>query len=385
MKLTRLRFWSVFALSSSQPDWRIMTQRKQWLLFGAILGIGAFGMWGLVRWGGLLHPSPPTPPGAVTVNDQPNGGQNAPAPPQQAVLPFNNGPGVGGAVVPFFGTSSGALAPIPVGPAQGGALVPMFEADASDPNATAKYYLKQICGDRVPMLQDWQNLVDMKIPDADKWLHAPMGSGHVVMAMCLDLQNNLWVGTEGEGLFRFSASDGMWTQFVATKNPPGDGNPPIPESALVCGIGDNYVYALACDKLGRIWIGHLNHGISVFNGEKFQSYEVVGGLSRPDSLNGPLGERTFHITVAPDFGAQNGNPGPSFHDALTGKDSPVGGSVWIVHFRWPLDLLPVHQHLVVSDTCRRLAERPGKLAGLWPGWHSLCGNSVRRDCDCVLR
>jgi hypothetical protein len=100
------------------------------------------------------------------------------------------------------------------------------------------------------------------------------------------------------------------------------------------GLGDDSIYALACDAQGRVWMGHLNHGVTVFNGEKFQNYEVVGGLSRSDSRNGPLGERIFKIAVAPGFGekpeAGSQKPaGPVFHDGLTGVDSPVAGSVWM--------------------------------------------------------
>ena len=71
------------------------------------------------------------------------------------------------------------------------------------------------------------------------------------------------------------------------------------------GLGDNYCYAVACDRKGRVWAGHLNHGVSVYNGNAeghWQNYEVVGGLSRPGTLSGPLGERVFHITVDPKDG-----------------------------------------------------------------------------------
>ena len=68
------------------------------------------------------------------------------------------------------------------------------------------------------------------------------------------------------------------------------------------GLGDEHCYALACDTQGRIWAGHQSHGVSVFNGQKWQNYEVVAGLSRPDSLNGPLGERIFDIAVCPTDG-----------------------------------------------------------------------------------
>jgi hypothetical protein len=63
-----------------------MTEKRQWLLFGAILGVGTAATWALVRWGGLLSPSPPTPSGSVAVSRAPD----APAPPQQVVLPFTS-------------------------------------------------------------------------------------------------------------------------------------------------------------------------------------------------------------------------------------------------------------------------------------------------------
>ena len=50
------------------------------------------------------------------------------------------------------------------------------------------------------------------------------------------------------------------------------------------------VYALEVDQEGRIWAGHLNHGVSVFNGEKWRNY----GL-----MDGPLGDRVFAIAVSP--------------------------------------------------------------------------------------
>lgn len=53
------------------------------------------------------------------------------------------------------------------------------------------------------------------------------------------------------------------------------------------------------DRKNRVWIGHLNHGVSVYNGQKWQNYEVVAGLSTQVSLSGPLGERVFDIAVCP--------------------------------------------------------------------------------------
>ena len=131
------------------------------------------------------------------------------------------------------------------------------------------------------------------------------------MALCKDLAGNLWIGTEGEGVFRYNPTKKaaeQWAQFT-TKD----------------GLGDDYGYALACDDQNRIWVGHLNHGVSVFNGQKWQTYEVVGGLSRPDTLNGPLGERIFKIAVYPHSSSQTA----MFYDGLSDKDFSMAGGVWM--------------------------------------------------------
>lgn len=96
--------------------------------------------------------------------------------------------------------------------------------------------------------------------------------GNFVMALCRDLDGNVWVGTEDNGVLR-GAPDGKWTQFT-TKD----------------GLGDDFGYALGCDEQGRIWVGHLHGGVSVFNGETWKNY---------GPLTGPLGERIFDIACHP--------------------------------------------------------------------------------------
>ncbi len=80
----------------------------------------------------------------------------------------------------------------------------------------------------------------------------------------------------GKGLWRYDSRAKKWTQFTSKD-----------------GLGDDYIYALAVDKLGRVWAGHLNHGVSVWNGEKWKNY----GL-----LDGPLGDRVFSIAACPTDG-----------------------------------------------------------------------------------
>jgi hypothetical protein len=50
---------------------------------------------------------------------------------------------------------------------------------------------------------------------------------------------------------------------------------------------------LAIDKLGRLWVGHLNSGVSVYNGKDWKNYDVV---------DGPIGERIFDIKICPKDG-----------------------------------------------------------------------------------
>jgi ligand-binding sensor domain-containing protein len=100
--------------------------------------------------------------------------------------------------------------------------------------------------------------------------------GGFPVALASDNAGNVWVGTEGNGLWKYDATKKTWTQFT-TKD----------------GLGDDSVYALAFDNQRRLWAGHLNHGVSVYNGDKWRNY----GL-----LDGPIGDRVFAIAVSPKDG-----------------------------------------------------------------------------------
>ncbi len=100
-----------------------------------------------------------------------------------------------------------------------------------------------------------------------------------VMTLAAGRNGAVWVGTEGAGLWRYNpaaAPSSAWRQFTTAD-----------------GLGDNAIYSVACDKQGRIWAGHLNHGVSVYNGKQWKNY---------DALTGPLGERVFKIAVCPTDG-----------------------------------------------------------------------------------
>jgi hypothetical protein len=110
-----------------------------------------------------------------------------------------------------------------------------------------------------------------------QWENFPL-PGSFIMALDRDGGGNVWVGTEGNGVWRFNpyAVSNQWEQFTITN-----------------GLGDDYAYSVAVDQQGRIWAGHLNHGVSVFNGTCWKNYDIP---------NGPIGERIFKIAVCPTDG-----------------------------------------------------------------------------------
>ena len=129
--------------------------------------------------------------------------------------------------------------------------------------------------------------------------------GRYVCALTTDLAGNIWVGTENSGTWCFDQAQQKWIQYT-TKD----------------GIGEDTSYALACDKQGRIWAGHCNHGVSVFSWSagvppapavsgpdpKRCLSPVTGTWKNYGVTDGPLGERIWGITV-----------------------SPIDGDVWIAH------------------------------------------------------
>lgn len=88
--------------------------------------------------------------------------------------------------------------------------------------------------------------------------------GGFITSLCRDRRNNIWVGTEGQGAWRYdpSAPQGKAYTHFTRKD----------------GLGDDDAYALACDGAGRVWVGTLNHGVSVYNGQAWKTYGIAGGL-----------------------------------------------------------------------------------------------------------
>jgi hypothetical protein len=103
--------------------------------------------------------------------------------------------------------------------------------------------------------------------------------GQFLESLTHDLHGDTWAATEGHGVWRFdphAPASRQWTQFTRKD-----------------GLGDDFAYALACDRQGRLWAGSLNHGVSVFDGKQWRTYGQRDGL---------LGSRVFGIATCPTDG-----------------------------------------------------------------------------------
>jgi len=79
-----------------------------------------------------------------------------------------------------------------------------------------------------------------------------------VKAIARDGLGQMWIGTDGEGLFRFS--DGKVTAFRAED-----------------GLANNQVRAILCDRKGALWIG-TSGGLSCYQDGKFTNFNTTNGL-----------------------------------------------------------------------------------------------------------
>lgn len=107
---------------------------------------------------------------------------------------------------------------------------------------------------------------------------APTQGSHMA-SLAADPSGSVWVGMQDWA---------VWNRFV---NP--GGSTTWRQFTVKDGLGDNDAYAVAVDRRGRTWVGHLNHGVSVYNGTTWKNY---------NALTGPQGERIFDIAVSPKDG-----------------------------------------------------------------------------------
>ncbi|OGW62577.1 MAG: hypothetical protein A2638_06100 [Nitrospirae bacterium RIFCSPHIGHO2_01_FULL_66_17] len=92
----------------------------------------------------------------------------------------------------------------------------------------------------------------------------------------VDRDGDKWVGTYGGGLAKFDGS--RWTTY----SPYGWGSPADYRNTWTAyapgrGLGDLWVYDVAFDRRGRMWVATWK-GVSLFDGRGFTTYSVDEGL-----------------------------------------------------------------------------------------------------------
>jgi hypothetical protein len=107
--------------------------------------------------------------------------------------------------------------------------------------------------------------------------------GKFITALTSAPDGALWAATEDNGVSRYEPHTpskgklfGTWTQFTVA-NTAG-------------GLGDDDCYALACDRLGRVWVGTLREGVSVYNGVTWRTFGPT---------EGPLGSHVVALATSP--------------------------------------------------------------------------------------
>ena len=132
-------------------------------------------------------------------------------------------------------------------------------------------------------------------PAGDQPRSAALPPDAFVTALARDPRGALWAATEDLGLFRLGGggapTEGKENGVLPPDPPLQAGRAPDPlRFTSRSGLTDDTACALAFDAAGRLWVGTLNRGVSVWNGEAWRHYDV------PD---GPLGERVFDIACNP--------------------------------------------------------------------------------------
>jgi diguanylate cyclase (GGDEF)-like protein len=98
-----------------------------------------------------------------------------------------------------------------------------------------------------------------------------------VMAVLVDDENNLWVGSRSQGLSRLDATTKKWTNFIHINGEPDS-------------LPSNSVSDIKQDKQGNIWVATYNGGLSKLQGRGFKHYRAIE--NDPNSLSS---NRIFQI------------------------------------------------------------------------------------------
>jgi hypothetical protein len=94
-------------------------------------------------------------------------------------------------------------------------------------------------------------------------------------ALARDASNKIWVASEDQGVWCLdpAAANASPTHYTTAQ-----------------GLAEDAATAIAVDHQGRVWVGHVSSGVSVFDAKAWKTYNLDAG---------PLGSRIFRIAVVP--------------------------------------------------------------------------------------
>jgi len=83
----------------------------------------------------------------------------------------------------------------------------------------------------------------------------------VVRAIAVDSTKSIWIGTSGKGLTQYDPSSNSWRTFTR-------------DGVLDNGISSNRIMSLLIDEENNLVVGTQGNGLDIFNGEEFENYSA---------------------------------------------------------------------------------------------------------------
>lgn len=135
--------------------------------------------------------------------------------------------------------------------------------------------------------QRWSQKYDFKLGDNQELY---------VFIITEDQEGLLWIGSLGEGVYRFNPVTGEFSNF---QNIPGNDQ----------SLSQNFVTAMLIDQAGLVWVGTNGAGLDMFNPSTntFTHYNENGGLPN-DAVYCLLGDRSGNIWISTNRGLSRFDP-----------------------------------------------------------------------------
>ncbi|MGD1946907.1 MAG: two-component regulator propeller domain-containing protein, partial [Croceivirga sp.] len=96
--------------------------------------------------------------------------------------------------------------------------------------------------------------------------------GHSILSLAIDVHKNIWLGTENDGLFIYTSSNGIISHYKQDITKPYH-------------ISSNSIWSLLTAKNGVVWMGPFKNGLSFFDPEYRKFTHIKKDPFDPNSLS----------------------------------------------------------------------------------------------------